>query len=141
MAQINTKGGIDARQGSGFEQFNSDEEVSLTTTYVSKLRFDAIFVTESVISFKNNSGVQTLLYKIFGSVKSDVDLNAADPEVDPSWINLLSPDVYNHAEEKSIPVNSRGYQSFVNPWKWIIVMIKCNAATTTGNRVYHRGES
>lgn len=102
MAQENKGGTIAiARE---YEQYNSDEVVTASTTYANILEFDAMNIRESTIQI-TNKGAAILTYKIFGSAKKGQLLSGIDPQTNDAWINLLSTGTYDHTTETSIPVS------------------------------------
>lgn len=137
MAQKDQGGTIAlARQ---YELYNSDEAIVLSATYANVLTFDAMHIRESTIQFKNDDGSIDMDYKIFATAKKAVVLSTADPEADDEWINLLSSGAYDHTTATEIPATLRAFETFTNPWRYIIVMAKADSGTPT-LKIWHRGE-
>lgn len=123
-------------------QFDSDESISVGTSYVTALTINCTNVTESVIDISNTHASQTLTYEIFGTAKQSP--NFADT-TSAEWMNLLSVQgsSYDHTTNKTISAsstNGRAYESFGNPWQWVLLVVKGSGAATTA-KVYHRGQN
>lgn len=139
MTQVNPQSGTIA-PARHWQQHNLDEAFVTSTSYVNCLEFDALNIRESTIMFKNDDGVIDMDYKIFASAKPSLDLTTADPEADDEWINLLSSGVYDHTTATSLPATARAFETFSNPWRYIIVMVKADSGTPT-LKIWHRGEN
>jgi len=139
MAQVNPSSGTIA-VAREFQQHNYDEAITLSTSYANVLEFDAMNIRESTIMFKNDDGGIDMDYKIFATAKPGVDITTADPEADDEWINLLSTGAYDHTTATEIPATLRTFETFSNPWRYIIVMAKSDSGTPT-LKIWHRGEN
>jgi len=138
MAQVNLGGSIAPARD--FEIYNQDEDFTTSTAYQVCLRIDALNIRESAILLKNDDGAIDMDYKIFASAKKAINLATADPEVDDEWINLLSPAAYVHTTSKALDANLRVFETFSNPWRWVLVMIKADSSSPT-LKIWHRGEN
>ena len=138
MVQIKAGGTVaTARE---YEQYDYDEAVVLGTSFAKILSFDAMNIRESTIQFINTDATIDMDYKIFATAKKGIDLASADPEADDEWINLLSPTTYVHATATEIPALLRAFETFSNPWRYVIVMAKADSGTPT-IKLWHRGEN
>lgn len=137
MTQVDSYQVIDKNGGSTALQYNYDEAITLSNAYSNRLVFNCSRITESVIAINNDSASIVISYKIFGTAK--LNPNTADI-TSAEWINLLSPATYDHTTEKSIPISAKAYESFSNPWEYIVVQIKSASGTPTCH-VYHRGSN
>ncbi len=138
MVQSDTGGTI--AQAREYEQYNSDEAIVLGTSYANVLAFDCMNVKESVIQFKNDDVAIGMNYKIFATAKKAVPLSTADPETEDHWINILSTGAYDHTTNTALSANARGFETFSNPWRYVIVMAKADSGTPT-LKIWHRGEN
>lgn len=138
MAQTTRRKFLDARGGSMFEQFDDDQAVTLSTTYATKLTIDSTEIRQSVITIDGDASIN-ILYKIYGTAKLNPDLTDITTT---GWVNLLSSGAYDHNAEKTLTAgtNTRAYESFSNPWEYVIVQIKSASGTPT-TKVYHRGQN
>lgn len=124
-------------------QFDFDEGISVGTSYVTALTIDCTNVTESVIDISNTHASQDITYQVFGSAKQSP--NFADT-TSSEWMNLLSAQgsSYDHTTNKTVTHsasnNARAYESFGNPWQWVLLVVKGSGAATTA-KVYHRGQN
>lgn len=138
MTQINEGGTIATARD--YERYNYDEAFTTGTGYTKCLLIDSMKVRESTIQFKNDDGAIDMDYKIFASAKKGQDMASVDPETDDRWINLKSPDPYDHTFAISLPATARAFETFSNPWRYIIIMIKADSGTPT-LKIWHRGEN
>jgi len=124
-----------------YDQYDFDESFVTSGSYVVALKIDAMKIRESTIQFINKgAATEDVTYKIFGSAKKAIKIDSAAPETEDEWINLLSTGAYNHATEVTIPDGDRAFETFSNPWRWVIVMIKATVGTPTV-KIWHRGEN
>lgn len=121
----------------------SDENITVTTTYLNVLEIDSKDISDSVITLLNDDSTNDLTYKIYASGKVQ-DLIPADS--DDSWINILIdfnvddsvPANYEHDRAKTIPAQLKHYESFSNKWRWVRVQMQTASGTITA-KAWHRG--
>ena len=132
--------------------YNLDEAIAVGVTFANVFLLDIRKTSDGMMVLYNDSTVEAIQYKIFGSIKQNNGV--IPPDLDESWINTLihldlesidekDPATYDHDFFKTLPPKTakvgRTYESFSNKWAWIRVQAKAPNAVTM--RIWERGSN
>lgn len=118
-----------------------DESITVTNVYTTLVTVDLDDVSDAVVVLSNDSGTETLDYKIFASAKI---VGSAPAAAHDSWVNVLDtnsdPADYDDTTSKTLLANQTFYESLSNKFRWFRLDMKAQTTTVTA-KVWFRGRS
>lgn len=135
MAQVDDmRERVDASAGSLVGQYNENEDVTTTTSFVNALDIDARGVRESVIVV-HNKGSGDVTYDIIANPRplaKIVDPTGTNDD-DKGWVEIKSATAISSGAAPSI-------STFSNPYTRVLVRIK-HVTSSTDVNIWHKGQN
>lgn len=133
MVQATRSEILSRKLGKIYEQYDENESIATTSSFVTLLDIDARAVKESVIVIHNEAGGD-LDYQILGNAKDirSVVAPTGTNDDDKGWV-VLATGAIATTEVPEI-------QTFSNPYSKVILQVKHTTATTDVS-AWHRGEN
>jgi len=130
-------------QGAGIHStiVKADESISVTSTFTTLFTIDLANHADGVVILHNNSGTETMDYKIFASTQ-EIDTIPIDSH--DSWVNVIDvntdPADYDVNAFRTLAIGLTFYESLSNKFRWFRIEMKAQTTTLTA-KAWFRGKT